>query len=73
MTPTAALHAATASAAELLGVAGELGTVQPGKRADLVLVDGDALDVQTLPDRIRAVYQDGRLVSGDPTARPPGR
>jgi len=66
MTPAAALHAATGSAAELLGVAGELGTVQPGKRADLVLVDGDALDVQTLPDRIRAVYQDGRLVSGDP-------
>jgi imidazolonepropionase-like amidohydrolase len=69
MTPAAALHATTASAAELLGVADELGTVQPGKRADLVLVDGDALDVPTLRDRIRAVYQDGRLVAGDPATR----
>jgi imidazolonepropionase-like amidohydrolase len=71
MTPAAALHATTASAAGLLGIADELGTVQPGKRADLVVVDGDALDVDTLRDRIRAVYQDGRLVSGDPTARAP--
>ncbi len=71
MTPAAALHASTASAAELLGVAGELGTVQPGKRADLVLLDGDALDVDTLRDRIRAVYQDGRLVSGDPAGAAP--
>ena len=69
MTPAAALHATTGSAAELLGVADELGTVQPGKRADLVVLDGDALEVDTLRDRIRAVYQDGRLVSGHPDAR----
>jgi len=68
MTPAAALHATTGSAAELLGVAGELGTVRPGKRADLVVVDGSPLDVETLRNRVRAVYQDGRLVSGDPAA-----
>jgi len=68
MTPAAALHATTGSAAELLGVAGELGTVQPGKRADLVVVDGSPLQVETLRNRVRAVYQDGRLVSGDPAA-----
>jgi imidazolonepropionase-like amidohydrolase len=66
MTPAAALHATTGSAAELLGMAGELGTVQPGKRADLVVIDGNPLDVETLRDRVRAVYQDGRLVSGSP-------
>jgi imidazolonepropionase-like amidohydrolase len=71
MSPAAALHATTGSAAELLGVADELGTVQPGKRADLVVLDGDALEVDTLRDRIRAVYQDGRLVSGEPAARVP--
>ena len=64
MTPAQALHAATQSAAELLDMAGELGTVEPGKRADLVVVDGDGLEVATLRDRVRAVYQDGRLVAG---------
>ncbi len=71
MTPAAALHATTGSAAELLGVADELGTVQPGRRADLVVLDGDALEVDTLRDRIRAVYQDGHLVSGHPGAHRP--
>jgi imidazolonepropionase-like amidohydrolase len=62
MTPAAALHAATGSAAELMGLARELGTVAPGRRADLVLVDGDALEVATLRERVVAVYQDGRRV-----------
>jgi imidazolonepropionase-like amidohydrolase len=64
MSPTAALHAATGSAAELLGMSRDLGTVQPGRRADLVVVDGDVADLSTLRDRIRAVYADGRLVAG---------
>jgi imidazolonepropionase-like amidohydrolase len=59
MTPAQALHAATLSAAELLGVDGELGSLEPGKVADLVIVDGNALDVHDLGNRIRAVYQDG--------------
>lgn len=62
LTPAEALRAATGSAARLLGVDGELGSLEPGKRADLVLVDGDPLDVGTLAERIAAVYQDGRLV-----------
>ncbi len=63
MTAAQALHATTRSAAELLGVAEDLGTVEPGKRADLVVVEGE-LDLGGLRDRIRAVYQDGRLVAG---------
>jgi imidazolonepropionase-like amidohydrolase len=59
MTPMQALVATTSSAAELMGVEGELGTLEPGKRADLVVVDGDPLDVATLDRRISAVYQDG--------------
>jgi imidazolonepropionase-like amidohydrolase len=64
MTPTAALVATTKTAAELLGVADDRGTIEPGRRADLVVLDGDPLDVAGLGDRVRAVYKDGILVSG---------
>jgi imidazolonepropionase-like amidohydrolase len=42
----------------------ELGTIEPGKRADLVAVSGDPLDFRMLADRVERVYQDGRLVAG---------
>ena len=45
-----------------MGLDEELGTLEPGKPADLVVVDGDPLDVATLDQRIGAVYQDGRQV-----------
>ena len=64
MEPAQALAAATSSAAELLGVADELGTLEPGKRADVVVVDGDPFELATLSDRIAAVVKDGRLVAG---------
>lgn len=41
LSPLEALQAATSSAAEFLGRVGEIGTVAPGSRADLVLVPGD--------------------------------
>jgi imidazolonepropionase-like amidohydrolase len=62
MTPMQAIVATTQSAAQLMGLEDELGTLEPGKRADLVVVDGDPLDVATLTDRIEAVYQDGARV-----------
>jgi imidazolonepropionase-like amidohydrolase len=62
LTPAQALHAATLSAAELMGLDAELGSLEPGKRADLAIVDGDPLEVATLADRITHVYQDGALV-----------
>ena len=58
-TPTQALVAATSSAADLMGLADELGTLEPGKRADLVVVDGDAFQFSTLKDRIEQVWKDG--------------
>lgn len=64
MKPLEVLTATTQSAAELLGIGDDTGTLQPGKRADVVAVAGDPLDLESLKSRIRAVYQDGRLVRG---------
>jgi imidazolonepropionase-like amidohydrolase len=57
MSATDALVASTKTAAELMGLDGELGTLEPGKRADVVLIDGDALD--GLSGRVRRVWKDG--------------
>jgi imidazolonepropionase-like amidohydrolase len=57
--PAQALVAATSGAARMLGLQDLVGTVETGKRADLVVVDGDPLDVQGLRERIVSVYQDG--------------
>jgi imidazolonepropionase-like amidohydrolase len=68
MTPTQVLAATTSSAAELLGVADELGTLEPGKRADVVVVRGGSFaelgDLADLAERVVAVYQDGQRVVG---------
>jgi imidazolonepropionase-like amidohydrolase len=63
-TPMAAIQAATSAAARLLGLADEIGTIEPGRRADIVLVDGDPLaDLARLRDP-RLVIQGGRVVAG---------
>jgi imidazolonepropionase-like amidohydrolase len=62
MAPGAVLEAATRSAAQLLGLDAELGTVEPGKIADLVLVAGDPFDLATLPDRVEGVWKAGERV-----------
>ncbi|MBA2570969.1 MAG: amidohydrolase family protein [Chloroflexi bacterium] len=64
MTPEQVLRATTSSAAELLGVADRLGTLEAGKVADIVVVDGDALDLASISERIEAVYVDGQRVIG---------
>jgi len=61
-TPDQALVAATSSAAELMGVQDRLGTLEPGKIADVVVVDGDPFDFSTLKDRIEQVWKDGARV-----------
>jgi len=66
MEPAQVLAAATSSAAELMGLSDRLGTLEPGKLADVVLVRGDVADLATLSERIEGVYMEGRLVSGTP-------
>jgi hypothetical protein len=59
LTPLAALTAATGHAAEALHVDADRGTIGAGKRADLVLVDGDPTrDIAEL-ERVSSVFFDG--------------
>jgi len=51
-----ALKAITINSAEILGVADRLGSVEPGKLANLIVTDGDPLEIQT---HIRYVFIDG--------------
>jgi imidazolonepropionase-like amidohydrolase len=64
MAPQDVLAATTRSAAELLGIGDDTGTLSPGRRADVVAVAGDPLDLARLKANIRAVYKDGLLVRG---------
>lgn len=62
MTPMAALKAGTSEAAELLGLSDEIGTLETGKRADLVIARGNPLqDIGSLskPENILLVMKDG--------------
>jgi imidazolonepropionase-like amidohydrolase len=59
MTPAQAIHAATSSAAELLGTQKELGTVEAGKLADIVAVPGDPLADVSVMERVEFVMKGG--------------
>jgi imidazolonepropionase-like amidohydrolase len=61
MTPLEALASATRSPAEWLGLADSVGAIEPGKAADLVLLDADPLADITNVGRIAAVVLRGRL------------
>ncbi|MCL4864845.1 MAG: amidohydrolase family protein [Gemmatimonadales bacterium] len=62
LTPAEALRAATLAGATFLGVTADHGTVQPGRMADLVLLDGNPLDAIANTRRIDAVIFDGRVL-----------
>lgn len=59
------IAAATGGAARSLGISGETGTIETGKAADLLLLEGDPLsDIRALR-RVRRVYRSGRLAARD--------
>jgi imidazolonepropionase-like amidohydrolase len=64
MSPLEVLKSATSGAATLIRVSDDVGTLEVGKRADFVVIDGDPLDFTDYRSRITAVYQDGRHVGG---------
>ncbi len=64
--PFRAIQAATSEAASLLGLADRVGTLEPGKEADLIAVSGDPLAEPGLwrdPARIVLVMQGGRIAA----------
>ena len=61
LTPLAALRTATLNPAKFLGREKELGTIEKGKLADLVLLDADPLDDIGNTRKINAVVLNGRL------------
>ena len=62
-TPWQALVAATRSGAEICGVGADLGTVEVGKIADLIVVGGNPLEDINNVRRLQMVFKDGVLVS----------
>ena len=62
LTPFEALQAATINPAKYLGREKELGTIEKGKLADLILLDADPLAEIRNTTRINAVVVDGRLL-----------
>ncbi len=62
MEPVQALRAATSAAARLLGEAAVRGTIEVGKAADLLLLDGNPLEDLGALRRIAAIFQDGHRV-----------
>jgi imidazolonepropionase-like amidohydrolase len=62
LTPLQAIQSATINDADLLGWSDKVGTIEPGKWADIIAVDGDPLaDVTTL-ERVKFVMKGGEIV-----------
>jgi len=67
MTPMAAIQSATLVAAQTIGLGDELGTIEAGKTADVIIVDADPLSdisVLTHKENIQAVMRSGEMLVG---------
>ncbi|MBA3856142.1 MAG: Xaa-Pro dipeptidase [Cyanobacteria bacterium PR.3.49] len=61
-TPMQAIQSATIWAADLLGKRAELGSIAPGKKADLIAVSGDPLADVSVLEKVQFVMKDGKVV-----------
>jgi len=64
-TPMQAIQSATINAADLIGVAEQIGSIRPGKLADLIAVPGNPLEDITQLERVSFVMKDGRIYKRD--------
>ena len=62
MTPAQAIRATTADAAQLLGWQDRVGTIEPGKFADIIAVSGDPLREITVLEKVSFVMKGGQVV-----------
>jgi imidazolonepropionase-like amidohydrolase len=67
LTPLQAIQAGTTNAADLLGWAGKVGTLEPGAWADIVAVDGDPVKDVTTLERVKFVMKGGEVVKNEYT------
>jgi imidazolonepropionase-like amidohydrolase len=65
MPPLDILRAVTTNSAEMLGLQDRIGSVEPGRHADLVAVAGDPLADITELERVRFVMKDGQVIKND--------
>ena len=61
MTPMQAIQAATTNAADLLGHSDVIGSIKPGKYADIVAVSGDPLSDINVLENVQLVMKDGKV------------
>jgi imidazolonepropionase-like amidohydrolase len=65
LTPLQAIQAGTVNAADLLGWGEKVGTIEPGKWADIVAVDGDPLQDVTTLEHVKFVMKGGEVVKNE--------
>jgi imidazolonepropionase-like amidohydrolase len=73
MTPTRAIAAATRVNANAIGKGRELGSIEPGKVADIIVVNGNPLFDITALSHVEIVVKDGTVFKGGPAAAPASR
>lgn len=66
MTPLQAIQSATTSAANLLGKSDILGSLQPGKYADIIAVSGDPLEDIRVLENVKFVMKEGKVYKQEP-------
>ena len=70
MQPIEALRSGTSVAADLLGVAQKVGTLEKGKLADIVAMPGDPTQDITATERVSFVMKEGKIIRNGPATPP---
>src|SRR6266849_5266451 len=71
MQPIDALRSATATTAELFGIAQKTGTLETGKFADVIAMPGDPTADMTATERVSFVMKEGKIIRNGPPSAPP--